>query len=137
MSRKKREYGVYKRESLVTVEMDSFEAALFAPERLKELEVSQPGILARRSDDVIEERYIVVTRRTQGTWEYEVEHRGVVTKLPADVMDRFIEQRKAIIKEGRSDAGRNRLRIVAEDDQEEAALEPTDGDVAAFLGKES
>lgn len=136
MAARKRTDGVYKRESLVTVEMDSFQASLFAPERLKELEVSQPGVLARRSEDVIEERYIVVTRRTQGTWEYEVEHRGVVTVLPARVLERFIAQRDAIITEGRKDSARLRMTRVAEADQRDAAREPTDTDVAAFLGRE-
>ena len=131
---KKREDGIYKRESLVTVEMDAFQASLFAPDRLRELEVHQPGVLARRSEDVVEERYIAVTRRTQGVWEYEVEHRGVITKLPAKVMDRFIAQRDAIIKEGRQDSARNRLHRVAESDQRAAESEPTDQDVARFLG---
>ena len=131
---KKHEDGQYKRESLVTVEMDAFQASLFAPDRLKELETHQPGILARRTDDVVEERYIVVTRRTQGVWEYEVEHRGLVTKLPAKVMERFIAQRDAIITAGRKDAARNRFHHVADSDQQDADHQPTDSEVARFLG---
>ena len=133
---KKTEEGQHKRESLVTVELDAFQASLFAPDRLKELETHHPGILARRTDDVVEERYIVVTRRTQGVWEYEVEHRGVVTKLPAKVMERFIAQRDAIITAGRKESARNRLHRVADDDQRAAASQPTDADVARFLGSE-
>ena len=131
---KKHEDGQYKRESLVTVEMDAFQASLFAPDRLKELETHQPGILARRTDDVVEERYIVVTRRTQGVWEYEVEHRGLVTKLPAKVMERFITQRDSIITAGRKDAARNRFHRVADSDQQDEDHQPTDSEVARFLG---
>ena len=136
MAKKKREDGQYKREGLVTVEMDAFQASLFAPDRLKELEVSQPGVLARRTSDVIEERYISVTRNTQGVWEYEMEHRGMITKIPAKVMQRFHDQAESIKKERRSDIARNTFRRVAEADQRAAELEPTDADVAAFLEKE-
>ena len=132
---KKRPEGEYKRESLVTVEMDAFAASLFAPQRLKELEVSQPGVLARRSDDVIEERYITVTRCIQGVWEYEIEVNGVVSRIPKKVMDRFRQQEKAIQKERRGDAARNTLHRVAVSDQREAAREPSDGEVASFLGR--
>ena len=132
---KKRQDGEYKRESLVTVEMDSFEASLFAPQRLKELEVSQPGMLARRSYDVIEERYITVTRCVQGTWEYEIEVNGVVTKIPKKVMERFHRQEKAIQKEKRRDQARNSLNKIAQQDQRDAAREVTDADVVTFLGK--
>ena len=132
---KKRQEGEYKRESLVTVEMDAFAASLFAPQRLKELEVSQPGVLARRSDDVIEERFITVTRCTQGVWEYEIEVNGTVTKIPKKVMDRFRQQEKAIQKEKRGDAARNTLHNVAVRDQREAAREPSDAEVASFIGR--
>ena len=132
---KKRQEGEYKRQSLVTVEMDEFAASLFAPQRLKELEVSQPGVLARRSDDVIEERYITITRCTQGVWEYEMEVNGVVTKVPKKVMDRFRQQEKAIQKEKRGDAARNSLRKLADRDQREAARESSDADVGPFLGR--
>lgn len=137
MARKRRREGEpYKRESLVTVKMDQFQASLFAPQRLKELEETQPGILFRRTDDVIEERYIAITRNYDGVWEYEMEIGGVVTKIPAKLMERFQQQTKAIQKERKSDQARNSFRRIAKSDQRAAEREPTDVDVANFLGRE-
>ena len=53
---KKRQDGEYKRESLVTVELDAFQASLFAPEKLKDVETRTPGILAQARDDVMHMR---------------------------------------------------------------------------------
>lgn len=133
MPAKKRNPGEYKRQSLITVEMDAFQASLFAPEKLKELERTTPGVLAQARDDVIEEQYIVTTRRIQGTWEYEVTHVvGDKMRMPAGVIDRFMDQRKAIIKEGRSDTAK--ARAAPKSRAGTGDPQPTAADVARFLG---
>lgn len=135
---KRRQEGEYKKQSLVSVEMDAFQASLFAPGKLKAVETATPGVLAQARDDVVEEQYIVTTRRIQGTWEVEVQHVGdTVLKLPGKVVERIIAQRNAIIKEGRKEAARNRLNRIAEADQRAAERDPTDADVANFLGRDS
>ena len=84
--------GEYKRESLVTVELDAFQASLFAPEKLKALEVRKSGILAQACNDVITEQYIVTTRCIQGTWETELNYvDGSNLALPEKVFQRAAE----------------------------------------------
>ena len=68
--------GEYKKQGLVTVEMNSFEAELFAPEKLREVERTRPGILAQGRSDIVEEKYIVTARRIESTWEYTIDHDG-------------------------------------------------------------
>lgn len=46
--------------------------------------------------------YHVVTRRDDGTWSHFIEHKGNIYRLPPQVLERLIQQRNAIIKEGRS-----------------------------------
>lgn len=86
---RKRQEGEYKRESLVTVELDSFQASLFAPEKLKTLEVQRPGVLAQAREDIITEQFIVTTRCTQGVWETVFQHiDGSTVALPESVSTR-------------------------------------------------
>ena len=116
--------GEYRRRSLVTVEMDRFEAQVFAPEKLAEQERINPGKALLDSVGV-EEHYIVATHRLDKLWTITVEHDGIVTKIPGKVMERLIAQRDQIIKENRKAAGkegaRTRLAKVAKSDQREAA----------------
>ena len=119
--------GEYIRRSLVTVEMDSLEAEMFVPEKLE-------AALKRRrdlDDVVVEEHYIVSTRRIDDRWTFTVEHAGVVTILPDAVIDRILAQREAIITEGRKDRGRiqaaARLAQRAQEDQEAAELAAFEG----------
>ena len=119
--------GEYIRRSLVTVEMDSLEAEMFVPEKLE-------AALKRRrdlDDVVVEEHYIVSTRRIDERWTFTVEHAGVVTILPDAVIDRILAQREAIITEGRKDRGRiqaaARLAQRAQEDQEAAELAALEG----------
>ena len=133
---KKRQDGEYKRESLVTVELDAFQASLFAPDKLKDVESRTPGILAQARDDVVSEQYIVTTRCIQGTWETEFKHvDGSSITLPEKVFQRGVQQHKSIQKEKRRDAARNTLRRVAEQDQRQAAQEPSEADAPSFLGR--
>ena len=116
----------YRKRSLVTIEMDVFEALIFVPGKLKAQEEASPG--RQLVDSVaIEENYIVVTHRLDGNWDYTINHDGVETKLPGPVVDRIIAHRDAIIKEGRKASGKEsakkRLRQVAESDQAEALAE--------------
>ena len=51
------------KEGLVTVRMDGFQASLWNPEKLKELETNRPGELFLRND-IIRERYVVEVLQT-------------------------------------------------------------------------
>ena len=135
MARLQAKDGEYKKQDLVTIEMDAFRAMLFAPQKLEEKTTAMPGILAQARVDVVEERYIVTVRRIQGTWEYTIHHDGQEIKLPAEVVDRINKSRDLIISRGRKDAARNRMQRVAADDQAAAARDLDDpAGAMAFLG---
>ena len=69
--------------------------------------------------------YIVITDRTDGRWSHTVELKGEVYRLPGAVVDRIIRHREAIIKEQRSERGKEqaaaRLSQTAQGDVEDAA----------------
>ena len=109
----------YKREGLVTVEMDDLQAALFAPRKLEQLTKDRPGVLAQQRGAVISEKYIVTVHRVSGEWEFTVEHDGETFRLPGAVFGRMASYRAAIIKEHRKLQALNRMRKVAEADQAE------------------
>lgn len=116
--------GEHHKRSLVTVVMDRLEASVFAPARLKAIDEANPG--RQLHDPVgVELDYIVKSHRVEGVWTHTVEHQGVVTYIPAKVLERLIQQRDAIIHEERSDRSRSqaasRLKKVAAADQREAA----------------
>ena len=135
MARLQAKDGEYKKQDLVTIEMDAFRAMLFAPEKLNAKAGTMPGILAQARDDIVEEQYIVTVRRIQGTWEYTIHHEGDEIKLPAEVVDRINKSRELIISRGRKDAARNRLQRVAAGDQAAAARKPDNAAGAmSFLG---
>ena len=123
MARLQAKDGEYKKQDLVTIEMDAFRPMLFAPEKLNVKAGAMPGILAQARDDIVEEQYIVTVRRIQGTWEYTIHYDGTEIKLPAEVVDRINKSRDLIISRGRKDAARNRLHRVTANDQAEAARE--------------
>ena len=125
----------YRRKGLVTVDHDSFSAMLFAPEKLKLIQDTTPGILMQNRSDVVQERYVVQVRRIDRTWEYLVAIGGEEFKIPGKVFDRLMAYRKSIIEEQRRDRTEDQLRRVAAADQAEAAREPYDPAVSkAFLG---
>ena len=93
--------GEYKRESLVTVELDAFQASLFAPEKLKLIQDTTAGILMQNRSDVVQERYVVQVRRIDRTWEYLVAIGSEEFKIPGKVFDRLMAYRKSIIEEQR------------------------------------
>ena len=121
----------YKREGLVTVSMDSIQAALFAPRKLEQLNHDRPGALLQQRSSVIEEKYIVTVHRIGGQWEYTVEHDGETLRLPGQVVDRMANYRQSIIKEHRSIQAQTRLRRVSQADQAEA--EEEDGEVPNWV----
>ena len=134
MARLQAKDGEYKKQDLVTIEMDAFRAMLFAPQKLETKTMAMPGILAQARDDIVEEQYIITVRRIQGTWEYTIHDDGQEIKLPAEVVDRINKSRDLIISRGRKDAARNRMQRVAADDQAKAARELDDPPGAmAFL----
>ena len=110
----------YKREGLVTVEMDTIQAALFAPRKLEQLNQDRPGVFMQQRSSVIEEKYIVTVHRMGGAWEFTVEHDGERVRLPGAVFDRMASYRAAIIKEHRTLQAQDRMRRTADADQVEA-----------------
>ena len=135
MARLQAKDGEYKKQDLVTIEMDAYRTMLFAPQKLEAKTTAMPGILAQARDDIVEEQYIVTVRRIQGTWEYAIHHDGQEIKLPAEVVDRINKSRDLIISRGRKDAARNRMQRVAADDQAAAARGPYNpAGAMAFLG---
>ena len=111
------------KDSLVTVRMDSFQAALWNPERLAELERTRPGELLMR-EDVVRERYVVEVRRNarniaddeegyraEYDWTLEVaavDQGGAIWRIPWQVITRAEEPRDRIIAEARSEDARER-----------------------------
>ena len=110
----------YKREGLVTVEMDAIQAALFAPKKLEQLNQDRPGVFMQQRSSVIEEKYIVTVHRMAGAWEFTIEHDGERVRLPGAVFDRMASYRAAIIKEHRTLQALDRMRRTADADQVEA-----------------
>ena len=91
-------------DGLVTVRMDSFQAAMWARRELAELEAQQPGELFRRPD-VVRQRYVVEVLQTtrnaddgegglklQRDYTVEivsVDQQGLITRLPWAVIERI------------------------------------------------
>ena len=61
--------------------------------------------------------YIVMTRRMDTDWTFIMESGGKQVMIPAKVMDRFMVQRERIIKEQRSDRGKERAAQPVEEAQ--------------------
>ncbi len=119
--------GEYLKEDLVTVRMDSMQAALFAPEKLTTVQQTRPGDLVKNTV-VVEERYIITTHHRDGQWDYRIEHVGhEPVLLPGKALDKIIAHRKAIIKAKQTDQGilsaERRLRQTHQADQNAAAQE--------------
>ena len=109
---------IIRKEGLVSIEMDTFEAALFAPERLAEIERTRPGYLLQ-DEYAVRQRYVVEVRRittlvegldggnaARHTWYAEIETGGEVWRIPGPVLERIIRYRDSLITEGREIAGR-------------------------------
>ena len=113
----------FRRSGLVTIEMDRLEASLFAPKKLAVLDAEAPG-RAMRDSVAIEDRWIAPAHRIDDVWEFEVEHDGVVTRIPGAVFKRLMDYRDQIIKEGR----RRRGKAQAESRKNGARAEDLDAD---------
>ena len=86
------------------------------------------GEEARYSDEDMmrTDAYIVQTNRLDGTFSHTVELNGVMMRLPGKVVERLESQKDAIIKEARSERGKEiaqRLRHRVEADVEDAVEE--------------
>lgn len=116
---------VIRKEGLVVIAMDELAASLYAPEQLKELELTRPGYVFE-TDHPIRERYIVEVRRmasseerpdgsrkTRYDWMAEIEHRGEIWRIPGLVMERIITYRDRIISEARSQAAKEAAELKA------------------------
>lgn len=79
--------------------------------------------------------YNVETMRTDGQWAHRIDFHGETYVIPGKVVDQLIRHRESIIKEQRSDKGREvqqqRLKTLAQMDQEAARL---DEDMTRDLG---
>ena len=92
--------GEKRKKSLVTEEFDSLDAAFFAPDKLDAHRKRDTG------DTIIEQDYIVKTRRFDGRWQHTVIKDGVEWDIPHSVLGRLNDQVKAIIHEERSERGK-------------------------------
>ena len=92
--------GEKRKRSLVTVEMDSFDAGIFAPERWEAHKKANP------TETVMEQDYVVSTRRLDGHWTHKVKIDGVEVVLPHKVYETLKRQVETIITEERSERGK-------------------------------
>ena len=130
----KRLPGEYLQRSLVVATMDGLSAALFAPEKLAKADAN-PGQKLRDGGIRIEEFCVVQTHRMDGEWDYKIATAGVGGQeiiLPNQVIERIIEQRDRIIRQGREDRGRDSARLQAHRKQQRDTRE--DKDVAVQDG---
>ena len=92
----------YQQRHTVTIEMDGLEAELYAPAKLRRLQEERPGALAK-TGPALEEHYIVTTRRRDLEWEFTIAVGDQEWRIPAQVVERIIEDRKLIISAQASD----------------------------------
>ena len=99
------------------------EAPIFSPAKLKALDEANPGRQLHEAVGV-EEDYIVKTHRVEGVWTHTIEHDGLVTSIPAKVLERLMKQRESVITGGNRERGKqqaaSRLQKVANADQQAA-----------------
>ena len=92
--------GERRKKSTVTIEMDAMDAAIFLPEKLEKHRKTDLG------DTIIEQDYIVSTRRFDGRFSHKVTVDGVEWSIPHKVFRTLERQVKSIIKEERSERGK-------------------------------
>ena len=115
----------YQQRHLITVEMDSLSAELYAPTKLRKLQEECPGALAK-SGPVLEEHYVVTTRRRDLEWEFTVSINGEEWRIPPEVVDRIIRDRELIIRAQRKDRGKEQAearKVQVRDDWEKVPLD--------------
>ena len=104
--------GIYRRRSLVTVEMDAFKGTLYARSEVQAIEAESPGFLGRAQKDLIEKHYVVSTKRfgSGGRWEVTVDdvHDNKTMILPDVVVKKIASHQDSIIKAQRSDNAEGR-----------------------------
>ena len=108
--------GEFRKSGLVTIEMDGWRPWT------KRSRAGRCGAAWR-----VQERYIVDVHRIDGVWDIEIEHDGVVTKIPGAVFDRITDYRKAIITEGRKRRGREQAESRANGHAAEDAYQALEG----------
>ena len=108
----------YTQRHTVTIAMDSLTAELFAPIKLRRIQEERPGSLARIGP-VLEEHYVVTTRRRDLDWEYTINVGADEWRVPPQVIDRIIADRDLIMKSQRSERGRNHPPRRRKDQREE------------------
>lgn len=111
------------KEGLISVKMDSFQARLWSPERLKRLEQERPGELFRRQD-VVRERYVLEVLQTtrnvadaDGNLEIQrdysaeiilVDQGGYIVRLPWSVIERAQSYKNALQRQALSEEAKER-----------------------------
>ena len=59
----------------------------------------------------ITDAYYVETLRTDNYWQHRIDRGGESFVIPGRVVDRIVSQREAIVKEARSDRGREAAQV--------------------------
>ena len=92
--------GEKRKRSLVTVEMDGLDASIFAPDKWEKHRATDTA------DTIIDQDYIVATRRFDGRWSHKIIIDGLEVNLPRKVFRALCRQVDAITREERSDRGK-------------------------------
>ena len=114
--------GEKRKRTLVTVEMDSMDAGIFAPEKLEQHRKIDIA------DTIIEQDYIVSTRRFDGRWSHKVIIDGLEVNLPHKVLQALIRQVDSVVKEERSERGTRNAEKRRADLAAKAAEDQTDAE---------
>ena len=99
--------GEKRKRSLVTIEMDPLDAAIYAPAKLAALE-SRPSDL---TDTLIVQDYIVSTRKLDGRFSHKVVIDGQEIELPHKVFQTLKWQVETIFREERSERGKHQAQV--------------------------
>lgn len=114
--------GIVRRRSTVTIEMDAIGGMLYDKQGIDAINSKGPGFLGSARKDIIEQHYIITTRRyDSGRWEVVVHQGGEDHHLPDEVLAVIRRHYAAIIKtqqqeRGEEQANRRRAARLLEDD---------------------
>ena len=96
--------GEKRKRSLVTVEMDGLDASIFAPDKWEKHRATDTA------DTIIDQDYIVATRRFDGRWSHKIIIDGLEVNLPHKVFRALCRQVDAITRRRGQIVGRRKRR---------------------------